>query len=189
MKGQRGCWYAHSCWENKWRTFLGFLPSLCHLQGDHLPRELMQRKVVRLNTLLSFFAPWIPLCGTNISLLPAVLTDPGPRWYKSAQHSNSSSEFFPHLGVQPATTISIPTLCQAVKWHICWCSREGSWHCPLHSADLKTRLWENQKHKEGFPSKHWEMGVCKLCLRLNRWYKTKNLRRKSSLLPEIEFFW
>lgn len=55
-------------------------------------------RLLRLSTLMSFFAPWIPLCGTNISLLPAVLTDPGPRWYKSVQHSNSSSEFFPYLG-------------------------------------------------------------------------------------------
>lgn len=162
MKGQCGRWYAHSHWQKKGRTFLGFLSSLCHLQGDHLPRELRQRKVIRLSTLISLFAPWIPLCGTNISLLPAVLTDPGPRRYKSVWHSNSSSEFFPYLGVQPATTISIPTLCQAVKWHICWCSCEGSWHCPLHSANLESLLWGSQGGNEGFPARHWEMGVCKI---------------------------
>lgn len=172
--------------EHSWVSSHPFALDIQHLQGGHLPRELMQRKVIRLTTLISLSAPWISLCGTNISLLPAVLTDPSPRRYKSARHSNSSSEFFPYLGIQPAITISIPTFCQTVKWHICWCSCEGSWHRPLHSADPKSHHWENQEGNEGFPSKHWEMGVCKLCLQLKQTVKTKNLQRISSLLSETE---
>lgn len=128
----------------------------------------------------------LSLGQTSLSSL-AVSTGPSPKRYKSVLHFNCPSEFFPYDEVQPVISPFLP-FCLAEKCHFCWFSCEGSWSCLSCFAELESRLRESQEDHEGFPSNHWEVGACNLCLRENRCLKAQDLQRIPFSLPEIELF-
>lgn len=188
MKGQCGRWYAHSHWQKKGRTFLGFLSSLCHLQGDHLPRELRQRKVIRLST-------WCPSLPHEYLSVGQTSPSSWQCWQIQVQGDINLSDIpIAHqnsfLILEFSQLQLSPSLPFARQWN------DTSVGAPVKGAGTVLCILQTWKVFSGgargamkaFQPDTGKWGSAKLCLRLNRWFKTKNLQRIPSLLPEIELF-